>query len=131
MYRVVEGPVSAQEVVAQVRPSDAHGALVTFVGSLRGRSADGRQVLRGRCHTGQGSGEGHLARIEADIRARWHLEAISLCHRIGDIAVGDTVFVAAVAAPHRPEAFAACQYAIDRVKEVFVLEEEVAEGGAA
>jgi len=38
-------------------------------------------------------------------------------HRTGKLKVGDINLVIAVAATHRQEAFAACQYAIDRFKQ--------------
>jgi molybdopterin synthase catalytic subunit len=40
-----------------------------------------------------------------------------LCHRIGRLEVGDINFLVAIAAAHRQEGFAACQYAVDRFKD--------------
>ena len=39
-------------------------------------------------------------------------------HRVGRLTVGDDAVVIAVAASHRAEAFAACRFAIDRLKEI-------------
>ena len=45
------------------------------------------------------------------------MENVAICHRIGKLKVGDINLVVAVAAAHRGEGFAACQYAIDRFKQ--------------
>ena len=70
------------------------------------------------------------ARVEKGLRKageeicdRWQLEDVAFCHRLGRIGVGETILVAAVAAPHRQEAFEACQYAIDRIKEKVPIKE--------
>jgi molybdopterin synthase catalytic subunit len=47
---------------------------------------------------------------------QWHLNNIAICHRIGKLKIGDINLVVAVAATHRQEGFAACQYAINQFK---------------
>ena len=37
-------------------------------------------------------------------------------HRVGDLTIGDTALVAAVAAPHRAAAFDALETLVDRIK---------------
>jgi molybdopterin synthase catalytic subunit len=46
------------------------------------------------------------------------VENVAICHRIGKLKVGEINFLTAVAAIHRKEGLAACQYAIDRFKEL-------------
>ena len=46
------------------------------------------------------------------------IDNIAISHRIGKLVVGDINLVVAVAAAHRKEGFAACQYAIDQFKEI-------------
>ena len=43
---------------------------------------------------------------------------MAICHRIGKLKVGDINLVIAVASTHRQEGFTACQYAIDRFKQI-------------
>ncbi|MDH5201151.1 MAG: molybdenum cofactor biosynthesis protein MoaE, partial [Candidatus Bathyarchaeota archaeon] len=51
-------------------------------------------------------------------------------HRMGRVEVGEAALVVAVSSPHRREAFEACQYAVDRVKEIVpIWKKEVGEGG--
>jgi len=58
-----------------------------------------------------------LAEIAAETRARWpQVRRIALVHRVGRLALSESSVVAAVSAPHRPEAFAAARFAIDALK---------------
>ena len=51
------------------------------------------------------------------ISQKWAVNGVVIHHRVGTLKVGDINLVVAIAAAHRPEAFAACQYAIDQFKE--------------
>jgi molybdopterin synthase catalytic subunit len=56
---------------------------------------------------------------------------MAIQHRLGRLEIGDDAVVITVACPHRAEAFAACQYAIDRIKEIVpIWKKEHGEGGA-
>jgi molybdopterin synthase catalytic subunit len=59
-----------------------------------------------------------LAEIVDEVRARWQFLDIAISHRVGRLEVGEVALAIAVASPHRKEAFAACQHAVDRVKEI-------------
>ena len=52
------------------------------------------------------------------IEQRWPIQSIRLIHRIGPVRVGTPSLWVEVMAPHRAEAFAACQFAIDEMKRV-------------
>ena len=104
---------------------DTHGALVSFIGTVRGYSSEGKRVLFVECEGDNEVVERELRKLGDDLHSRWQLEDVALCHRLGRIEVGETIFVAAIAAAHRQEAFEACQYAIDRVKERVRLREVV------
>jgi molybdopterin synthase catalytic subunit len=65
------------------------------------------------------------------VEARWPGVRVALRHRVGALAVGDIAVVIAVAAPHRREAFEACAFAIDNLKEtVPIWKRETGPGGA-
>src|SRR3990172_7963544 len=52
-------------------------------------------------------------------------------HRVGHLEIGELAVVVAAAAPHRAEAFEACRFAIDRLKErVPIWKKEVSTDGA-
>ena len=65
----------------------------------------------------EGKAEDKLLEIASEARQKWPLNNIAICHRIGKLKVGDINIVIAVAAAHRQEGFAACQYVIDRFKQ--------------
>ncbi len=91
------------------------GGLDLFIGAVRNRS-EGREVLQLEYSAYVPMAEKILQEIEREIRQRWAVEQVVLVHRIGLLQVGDIAVVTAVSAAHREEAFAACRYAIDRIK---------------
>jgi molybdopterin synthase catalytic subunit len=93
------------------------GAIVTFHGVVRDNSR-GRPVRYLEYEAYKEMAERTLAQIAQEIAARWGLEHVAIVHRVGHLEIGEASVVIAVAAPHRREAFAACTYAIDRLKEI-------------
>lgn len=108
------------------------GAVVLFSGTVRDH-AEGRpdvQFLEYEAYDEMVVPK--LREIVAETRARWSdLGRIALVHRIGRLELGESSVVAAVSAPHRPEAFAAARFAIDALKvSVPVWKREVWQGGS-
>jgi molybdopterin synthase catalytic subunit len=62
--------------------------------------------------------EKKLAEIEEDVRARWPVGDIVIVNRVGHLKPAEVSVAVAVSCPHRGQAFEACRYAIDRVKEI-------------
>ena len=56
--------------------------------------------------------------IFAELQKRWPIEFVRLVHRIGVVRVNEASLWVEIIAPHRGEAFAACQYLIDEMKRV-------------
>lgn len=115
-YRVQSEPIDREAVEALVA-HPAAGAVVTFVGVVRDH-ARGRMVLWLDYEAYPEAAEAMLARIGAEIAERWGIENVAITHRTGALQVGEASIVIAVASAHRQVAFAACQYAIERVKEI-------------
>ena len=65
-----------------------------------------------------GMAEKKLAEIEAETRSRWPVGDIAMVHRLGKLEVSEVSVAVAVSCPHRAQAFEACRYAIDRLKEI-------------
>ena len=108
------------------------GAVVLFSGTVRDH-ADGRtdvQFLEYEAYDEMVVPK--LQEVVAETRARWtDIGRIALVHRIGRLELGESSVVAAVSAPHRPEAFAAARFAIDALKvSVPVWKREVWQGGS-
>lgn len=123
---ITDKPIVPEEVIAKVG-WDECGALVTFTGKVRSYS-EGKRVLSLEHDATRYGAERILRDIAAEMRRRWDLGDTAFCYRTGPVEAGGITLVIAVAAPHRPEAFAACQYAIDRFKQA-VSAKEIREDG--
>lgn len=123
---ITDKPIVPEEVIAKVG-WDECGALVTFTGKVRSYS-EGKRVLSLEHDATRYGAERILRDIAAEMRKRWDLGDIAFCYRTGPVEAGGITLVIAVAASHRPEAFAACQYAIDRFKQA-VSAKEIREDG--
>src|SRR5437868_7911676 len=116
MIRLTRTPIDYEAVTAEVRRPHC-GAVVTFLGTVR--DVTGEQVTLALDYEAYaGMAERKMAEIEADTRQRWPVGAIVLEHRLGHLEVGDISVAVAVSCPHRAQAFDACRYAIDRLKEL-------------
>jgi MoaE-MoaD fusion protein len=115
-FRVTEDPISEADVSALVASADA-GAIVTFLGTVRD-NARGRTVLSLAYEAYPPAAERMLDQIGEEIRDRWGIEQVAIVHRFGHLGVGDASVAIAVASAHREDAFDACRYAIDRIKEI-------------
>jgi MoaE-MoaD fusion protein len=128
LCEVVTLPIDVARVSAAVQHRAA-GAIVTFVGTTRDHN-DGRQVLRLEYEAYPEMAIAEMRKIGAAARQRWSIEAIAIVHRIGVVPVGEASVAIAVSAAHRSAAFAACHFAIDRLKEVVpIWKKEHFDGG--
>jgi molybdopterin synthase catalytic subunit len=128
MFEVTEQVLDANVVLRKVA-ADTMGAVVTFVGIVRGFS-EGRKVLYLEYEAYKEMAEKKLAEVGQEISRRWPTVKVAVTHRVGHLEVGEAAVVIAVAAPHRGEAFEACKYAIDRLKEIVpIWKKEVWEDG--
>jgi molybdopterin synthase catalytic subunit len=94
---------------------DASGAVVVFSGVVRDHD-HGRRVVTLE-YVGHPSAEEVLRACRDEIAADPSIHAVAVSHRIGELRVGDSALVAAVAAAHRAEAFAACERLVNIVKQ--------------
>ena len=115
--------------IAPLVVSPTCGALTTFVGLVRDHNA-GRRVLWLDYEAYAPLAVSTFARIGAESAARWPAVQLAIHHRIGRIEIGEASVVIAAASAHRDEAFRACRYAIERVKQIApVWKHEHFEGG--
>jgi molybdopterin synthase catalytic subunit len=115
VFKITSEPLSVESIIDEVNKSGS-GGICTFIGTVRD-SAEGKRVLHLEYDAYPAMAEKKLAEIAAEIKNKWGLTDVSVVHRIGKLDIGEAAVVIAVGAPHRKEAFAACQYAIDRIKE--------------
>lgn len=117
MIRITRNPIRPEAAIEGVRKK-AYGAVITYVGTVRDVS-HGRKVISMEHQVSlQDLAKQELERIAGEIERKWQLKDIFIVHRIGNLRPGEILLVVAIGAPHRVEAFEACQYAIDRFKEV-------------
>jgi molybdopterin converting factor subunit 1 len=115
LFRVVDRPPTLEEVVAAVQAS-ARGGLVTFTGVVREESR-GRRVVRLTYEAYPSMAERVLAGIGREAEERWPGAQLAIVHRVGVLEPGEVAVAIAAAAPHRAEAFEACRFAIERLKQ--------------
>ena len=115
MLRVTREDFSVDEIIQSVRTKDA-GALVTFVGVVRGES-DGKNVEKLEFQAYNEMAISELERIRDATCQRFHVNKIAIVHRTGPLNVGENILGIAVSAPHRDEAFKACRFVLEELKE--------------
>ena len=128
MFAIVEDPIDAARVSAAVADPTS-GAIVTFIGTTRDHN-DGRAVTRLEYEAYPEMALAEMRKIADTARQRWPIAKIATVHRIGVVPIGEASVVIAVSAAHRAPAFAACHFAIDRLKEVVpIWKKEHFDGG--
>ncbi|HEY8503009.1 MAG TPA: molybdenum cofactor biosynthesis protein MoaE [Gemmataceae bacterium] len=116
MHRLTHDPIDHGALTEMVRRPGC-GAVVTFLGTVRDLTGD--QVTVALDYEAYPPmAEKKMAEIEAELRERWPVGAVAMVHRLGRLGVGEVSVAVAVSCPHRAQAFDACRYAIDRLKEI-------------
>ena len=114
--RIQEDDFDLSTEVAQLRADCPQiGAVVAFVGTVRDLN-DGLHINTMALEHYPGMTEKSIAAIVAQAQARWPLAGATVIHRIGALAPMDQIVLVAVAAAHRGEAFAACEFIMDYLK---------------
>ena len=115
MILVTKDPIEIDSVLQAVESPRA-GALVTFDGRVRNHSRSKRvKHLYYEAYTEMALTE--LSAIRDSALGKWPLEEVAIVHRLGRLDIGETSVFIAVSSAHRANAFAACQYLIDTLKE--------------
>jgi len=125
MVKVTEKLVSPEFLLDSLK-TDSSGSIVTHLGIVRPDS-NGRKVVSIEYEADINASEIELSRIANEILAKWKIQDIALCRRIGRLDLGESILMVAIASPHRKEAFEACAYAVEcmrsmksvRKKEIF------------
>jgi molybdopterin synthase catalytic subunit len=106
-------PITVEPVEAFVRAS-ANGAVVSFSGVVRDH--DGGRSVSALEYQAHPEAERFIAECCRQVAASTGLR-VAAVHRVGALEIGDTALVAAVAAPHRREAFEACAELVELIKQ--------------
>jgi molybdopterin synthase catalytic subunit len=113
---VTSAPLDSESLVALIdRKGD--GAVVSFAGLVRDHN-QGRQVQFLEYEAYEPLAIRALQRIVDEARELWPGARVAVHHRLGRLEIGEASIVIAAASPHRADAFAACRYTIERVKQI-------------
>jgi molybdopterin synthase catalytic subunit len=125
---VTSDPLDIQALLPVVS-SAGTGAVSTFLGLVREHN-QGRRVLHLVYEAYEPLAERALLRIVAEAQEQWPSVRLAVHHRTGQLAIGDASVAIAAGSPHRADAFAACRYAIERVKQIVpIWKHEYFDGG--
>jgi len=116
VLEILSSPIVLQQLIDTVA-HNRYGAIITFEGRVRERSEDNRQVCGLSYEAYEAMAVSQMKEIVVQARASFGDCAIAMVHRVGELAAGEVSVAVAVAAPHRREAFLACEFAIDALKE--------------
>jgi molybdopterin synthase catalytic subunit len=123
-----EHPLREQDAVVRVK-GPGMGGIVTFVGAVRDH-ARGRSIEHLEYEAYPEMAVREMEKICDEAGKRWPGARVAIGHRSGHLEVGEIAVVVAAAAPHRAEAFDACRFAIDTLKQtVPIWKKEVATDG--
>ena len=125
---VTPEPLDCNALAAMV-DANGDGAVVTFAGLVRDHN-QGRQVQFLEYEAYEPLAVRALQRIVDEARELWPSARVAVHHRLGRLEIGEASIVIAAASAHRADAFAACRYTIERVKQIVpIWKHEHFEGG--
>jgi molybdopterin synthase catalytic subunit len=116
MIEITSGAIDHAAVTERVRAAHA-GAVCTFLGTVRDLTGDRKTVALEYEAYGEMALK-KLVELESEARRRWPIVELAVVHRTGELEPGEVSVVVAVSTPHRHQAFEACQWLIDTLKEV-------------
>jgi molybdopterin synthase catalytic subunit len=129
MIRIQAETIDYTALTEAVR-SPQSGAVCLFLGTVR-EMTDGKQTAALTYEAHVTLAAKLMAQVEGETRSRWPVQEIMLVHRTGHLGLGEISVAVAISCPHRHQAFDACRYAIDRLKEIVPIwkKEHWATGG--
>ena len=113
---ITPDPIDETTLIAERQLSENMGAVVVFHGVVRSEEA-GESITALDYEANEGMARHQFGMIFAKIDKRWPVESVRLIHRVGIVSVNEPSLWVEVIAPHRAEAFAACQFLINEMKE--------------
>ncbi len=114
---ITKAPINEHALLLQRQMSRGMGAAIYFLGVVRETENDASiHALEYEAFERMAERQFHL--LLDEIEKRWPIESIRIVHRTGEVKVNEPSLWVEVIAPHRGEAFAACQWLIDEMKRV-------------
>src|SRR2546422_11191720 len=110
-------PIDEIGLLATRHLTAAMGAVVSFVGVVR-NTEGGKPVQAIDYEVHEEMARHQFELIFRQIEKRWPIERVRVVHRVGLVPVNEASLWVEVTAPHRGEAFAACQFLVEEMKRV-------------
>ena len=105
------------------------GGIDVFIGTVR-NDTKGKRVLQLAFEAYEKMAISEMQKLADEAITQWPVQRVAIHHRTGILQVGEVPVIIAVAAAHRNEAFEACRYLIDNLKQtVPIWKKEVFEDG--
>lgn len=114
---ITAAPIDEAALLQSRKFSDGMGAVIYFLGVVRG-TEEGVTINAIHYEAFQKMAEHQFNLLFDEMGKRWPIESVRLVHRAGTVKVNEPSLWVEVVAPHRGEAFAACQWLIDEMKRV-------------
>jgi len=109
--------IDESKLLSHRKMSEEMGAAIYFLGVVRA-TEESKTIDAIKYEAFQRMAEHQFKLLFDEIEKRWPIESIRLVHRVGVVKVNEPSLWVEVVAPHRREAFAACQWLIDEMKRV-------------
>ncbi len=115
LFKLTFEPLSLVEVYC-LAEDPGNGAIALITGMVR-HQTEGKPVIALDYQAYEPMALQIFKQIAAKIEQQYaEVKRVVIHHRLGYLSVGEVSVIIAVGSPHRAEAFAACQYAIDTLK---------------
>jgi molybdopterin synthase catalytic subunit len=115
--RIQSEPIDESALLRERSMSRGMGAVIYFLGVVREVEGE-TQIAALGYEAFEKMAVHQFHKIFDELERRWPIETVRLVHRIGAVAVNESSLWVEVVAPHRAEAFEACQFLIDEMKKV-------------
>ena len=119
MIEIKKEEIPIEEAINSLR-NPRRGAIVSYLGTVRD-FAEGKHTSGMIIEADETTMRKGLEGIEEEARQKFAVEEIAIVHRIGTLAVGESVLLIIVGAVHREPAFEACKFIIDQIKSLHTL----------
>jgi len=128
LISITEKPIDVNKLLNDASDQSS-GAFVLFTGTVRDHNEQDK-VSKLHYEVYQEMAEKILHEIENEIHKQWKINKFIAVHRTGTLKVGEVSVAVVVSAEHRKEAFEACKFGIDSIKErAPIWKKEFAESG--
>jgi molybdopterin synthase catalytic subunit/molybdopterin converting factor small subunit len=122
-------PINAEKLVAAAKRGE-DGAVVVFDGIVRNNSR-GRATLYLDYEAYDEMALRQMRELAVKARERFGVRQVTIVHRLGRLEIGETSVLIVVASAHRAQAFDACRWVIDTLKQtVPIWKKEIFVDGA-